>query len=82
MHGEVDVDANIWFDRAADHSVRATRQASSPFNLKPRPWKHVYRKNFFSQRVVKPWNALSFDVQNSSTIDSFKTAYDHFMGQP
>ena len=78
MHGEVDVDPNIWFDRAVDHSVRTTRQASSPYNLKPRPWNHVFRKNFFSQRVVKPWNALSYDIQNSNSMDSFKAAYDRF----
>ena len=79
MHGEVNVDPNIWFDRAAEHSIRTTRQASSPFNLRPRPWNLEIRKNFFTHRVVKPWNDLGFDVQNSDSIDSFKVAYDEFV---
>ena len=48
LHGEVNVDPSVWFDMASDNSVRNTRQSSSPYNLKPKPWNLEIRKNFFS----------------------------------
>ena len=37
------------------------------------------RRNFFSQRVIVPWNMLSDDVVNSVNPDQFKRNYDKHM---
>ena len=34
------------------------------------------RKNLFSSRVVKPWNALPAQIKSSSTVNEFKNRYD------
>jgi len=36
------------------------------------------RKFFFSQRVVNGWNGLPAEVINSTSVNSFKNAYDHY----
>ena len=82
VKNELSEQSLTWFDRAAEHSTRDTRQSSSPFNLKPRPWNNQVRCNFFTNRVVRPWNNLSVAVQNSSSIESFKIAYDEFLNNP
>ena len=76
LHGEVNVDPSVWFDMASDNSVRNTRQSSSPYNLKPKPWNLEIRKNFFSVRVVGHWNKLPHNVQCAPSIDTFKARYD------
>ena len=35
------------------------------------------RRNFFSRRVVKDWNALPQAVINAATVNSFKNRLDH-----
>ena len=79
LHGAVDVNPDIWFDLASENSVRTTRQSSSPYNLKPKPWNLEIRKNFFSVRVVSHWNKLPLNVQNAPSIDAFKASYDKLM---
>ena len=37
------------------------------------------RKNFFSNRVVGPWNELPEKVRCTGSINSFKNAYDEFI---
>ena len=36
------------------------------------------RKYFFSQRVVNGWNSLPAEVINSTSVNSFKNAYDRY----
>ena len=36
----------------------------------------VWRKNFFTQRIVRPWNELTKETVESSSIDIFKERYD------
>ena len=38
--------------------------------------KHKFRENFFTNRIVLPWNALSNHVISSKTIGEFKGRYD------
>ena len=38
--------------------------------------KHNARKNFFTQRIVFPWNTLSSETVNSTTVNEFKGKYD------
>ena len=37
------------------------------------------RRNFFSQRVIVPWNQLPEKIINSPTAEIFKREYDHYM---
>ena len=46
---------------------------------KPRVLKS-FRMNSFSIRAIDKWNNLTDDIVNSSTVLSFKTMYDRFMG--
>ena len=46
---------------------------------KPRVLKS-FRMNSFSIRAIDKWNILTDDIVNSSTVLSFKTMYDTFMG--
>ena len=39
----------------------------------------VWRKNFFTQRIVLPWNALNRGTVESDSIDTFKSRYDREM---
>ena len=36
--------------------------------------------NSFSIRAIDKWNNLTDDIVNSSTVLSFKTMYDRYMG--
>ena len=38
------------------------------------------RQNFFTERVVGPWNALPSYIVNSDTVDQFKHNYDKWSG--
>ena len=37
------------------------------------------RRNFFSCRVVDPWNALPSSVQEAGDVEDFKVKYDAFV---
>ena len=39
-----------------------------------------FRMNSFSIRAIDKWNNLTDDIVNTSTVLSFKTMYDRFMG--
>ena len=37
------------------------------------------RRNFFSLRVIKPWNNLPVGVRTVGTVNEFKSLYDNWM---
>jgi hypothetical protein len=41
-----------------DASIRTTRSAADPLNLRPQAARLETRRNFFSNRVVVAWNAI------------------------
>ena len=45
----------------------------------PKCSKSDVRRNFFSQRVIVPWNQLSEKIVSSLTVESFKREYDNSM---
>ena len=45
-------------------------------NLVKEKSKGSIRQNFFSQRVVEPWNILPSSVKNAVDVNSFKNLYD------
>ena len=76
LHNHDDVEETTWFTRAQEASQRQTRQNSSVHNLvEPKAIRDV-RRNFFSNRVVKPWNNLPEHIKSAKTITAFKRLYD------
>lgn len=79
-----DIDQSHFFSLSASNHHYATRQATLMHDSLPvpslglvkGPCKLALRANFFSQRVVAPWNALTADVKNSSDVNAFKINYD------
>ena len=67
------VDSTTWFQRV-DASIRTTRSAADPLNLRPQAARLEMRRNFFSNRVVGAWNAIPGDIKRSNTVSSFKNA--------
>ena len=87
LKGIDDVDYKTWFKRVNECHQR-TRQAVSVSDegalsqsenlVKPKSRLDV-RKNFFSCRVVDPWNNLPPDVQGAADGTDFKIKYDSFI---
>ena len=71
-----DVDESTWFKRANVVNIRQSRQNSSEFNLTEPLANRDTCRQFFSIRVVKPWNSLPEHVKSARTIGTFKNLYD------
>ena len=75
IHGYTDVKMNNLFQLKKNSKTRGHR-----FQLVvPRCSNTDIRRNFFSQRVVVPWNVLPDAVINSLTPEQFKGNYDKYM---
>ena len=37
------------------------------------------RRNFYSQRVVEPWNSLPVGVRRAGSVNAFKNGYDSWV---
>ena len=59
------------------HNTAATRSHCQ--QLKGQIVKCNTRKNYFTQRIVLPWNALSTNTISSDTVTTFKGRYDKEM---
>ena len=83
MSGKDDVSPNTWFQTMADNRGDGvgTRQATGLYNVFPKQGNSEFRANFFSQRVVAPWNSLPNWVKQSSTVNMFKNRLDDHMEQ-
>jgi hypothetical protein len=68
------VDSTTWFQEV-DVSIRTSRSAADPLNLRPQAARLETRRNFFSNRVVEAWNLIPGDIKRSKTVSSFKNAY-------
>ncbi len=68
------VDSTTCFQRV-DVSIRTTRSAEDPLNLKPQAARLETRRNFFSNRVVEAWNIVPGEIKREKTVSSFKNAY-------
>ena len=80
MSGKDDVNQNIWFKTMADNRGTGvgTRQATGLYNVLPQKSQSQNRTNFFSLRVVAPWNALPNWVKEAPTVNTFKNRLDKF----
>ena len=85
LKGFYKIDPDKWFNRADQGTARETRSSvtvedgmttrNTEILYKP-PASHDIRNNFFTVRVVRPWNELPEDVRSQKTVNSFKTALD------
>ena len=71
-------DRDKLFVMTRDHSHTDTR-ASTRLNLTPPKTKLDIRKNYFSARVINPWNNLPLTVKLSDTVETFKQRYDEHL---
>jgi ribonuclease P/MRP protein subunit RPP40 len=70
------VSSSTWFQHV-DTSVRTTRSAADPLNLKPQAVRLDLRRNFFSNRAVDGWNLVPSDIKNARTVHVFKKSYQN-----
>jgi hypothetical protein len=56
-----------------------TRQDADPLNLKQKPARLEIKRNFFTQRVVKKWNAIPSDVKRAKNVNMFKKHYKNLL---
>ena len=61
-----------------EYSDLNTHEHTKKLN-KPRALK-LYRMHSFCIRTIEKWNDLTEDMVNSTTVLSFKTMYDRYMG--
>ena len=84
VHEIDDVCATDFFTFSNAQHSHATRQAATiadeivvpSLGLSQGPCKLELRRNFFSQRVVAPWNSLPPGVHLAESVDQFKIKYD------
>ena len=79
------VTVGTWFDFEVDRKregATTTRNASQHHAIRPREFSHDDRGMFFSNRVVKDYNALPEYVKLSTNINTFKNNLDLHRGTP
>ena len=74
-NGYENIDANYFF--APNKSICNTRRHSK--SLVIQRTRLEVRRNFFSQRVVQPWNKLNEDCVLATSVNNFKNRYDELM---
>ena len=85
MSGKDRVNVGTWFDmevNRAREGATTTRHASGHHAIRPRHFEHAERGHFFSNRVVKDYNALPNNVKQAANINHFKNMLDKFRGTP
>ena len=85
LSGKDMVEANIWFDLEADRQregATSTRNALGHHAIRPREYRYRERGEFFTNRVVRPYNQLPNNVKQSTTINDFKNTLDDHRGIP
>ena len=65
--------------RASDLNSRDTRGTTSLALVKESRINLDQRRNFFTNRVVNPWNSLPLSIKTATSLESFKSRYDKHM---
>ena len=73
-----DPDSSL-LQRADRVNTRETRATTSRALIKESRIRLDIRRNFFTNRIVNPWNDLPSSVKLCNSLDSFKLAYDKHM---
>ena len=81
MSGISQIDYRKFFRLAPVRSGAGNTRGSSGFlNVEEPPLaKTDVRRYFFSQRCPRLWNSLPDSIKQSTTVNSFKAAYDQYM---
>ena len=85
LTGKDMVDADTWFDLEADRprdGATGTRHALGHHAIRPREYRYRERGEYFSNRVVRPYNQLPNRVKQATTINDFKNSLDDHRGVP
>ena len=78
MNGIDSVDPTLWFTSTRERGgALSTRHTGGFMNVTLGEGRTDMRKNFWSQRVVEPWNNLPDGVKQVETLDSFKNCIDN-----
>ena len=78
LRGVDEVDPQTWFNPAQTRNgATATRQNRGFLNVERGEATGEIRRNFWSQRVVDPWNSLPDSVKESASLDIFKNSIDN-----
>ena len=83
LHQVDDLPVSTFFKYAGANHNHATRLGpndltQSTLNLAKPTYNREPRSNFFSHRVVDPWNALPSEVKFSTSVNNFKNNYDRY----
>ena len=60
-------------------NIKSRDVYNSNFLYSFQPPSPQFRKHFFSQRVVSPWNDLPCDIKTAPTLNTFKSRYDKYV---
>ena len=87
MRGFNRVEKREWFEIREEEEMRATRSNTTVTDgverrrpdvlFKTRANKEI-RRNFFTIRVVQPWNDIPDEIKNQKSINAFKNSYDRW----
>ena len=76
VHGYNKMDKHNFFEFVNKSRAVNTRLAGDPLDLVTQRSNTEVRRNFWSQRVVGPWNKLPAEIKRARNSDSFKSLYD------
>ena len=82
MSGADQVKPETWFHLGSAverEGAAQTRGVTGHLNIQEQWGSSEVRRNFFSLRVIKPWNNLPEDLKKASSVDNFKNGYDELM---
>ena len=73
-----DVDPSKWFKMSQDRNgAMSTRHTGGHLNVERKEANGDIRRNFWSIRVVDPWNSLPEEVKKAKSLDDFKNGIDN-----
>ena len=80
MTGKDIVHYSTWFERMSDRDNGvSTRTASGALNVVPPGLCNTdIKRNFFSYRVIDPWNSLPDHVKLAGSVNTFKDRLEEF----
>ena len=76
VHGLNKMDKNNFFEFVSESGRVNTRLAGDSLNLVTQRANTEVRKNFWSLRVVGPWNRLPAAIKRAKNAETFKSLYD------
>ena len=78
LNGYISMDNECFFNFASQRHDILTRYVANE-SLVAEKCRLEIRKNFFTNRVVRSWNALPLEVRSAESVNSFKNHYDDWV---